>query len=74
MELVKFRVRHLSRMDCIDYYWTVDTIEKVLETYSLEEIMELNDLTDYDVLSILVEEGHVSLPERLPVDYHDPSF
>lgn len=46
----------------------MDLIEKVLETYTLDEILELNDLTDYDILCILIPQGIVRLPEQLPVD------
>lgn len=38
-----------------------------LETYSLEEILELNDLTVEDCLEFLVEEGFVELPEVKPL-------
>lgn len=46
----------------------VRTEEEIyLETYSLEEIIEMNDLTDEDVLSCLVQEGLVTLTNK-PVD------
>lgn len=38
-----------------------------LDTYSLEEILELNDLTAEDCLEFLVEEGFVELPEVKPL-------
>jgi len=41
----------------------------VLETYSLEEILELNDLTAEDCLEFLVEEDFVSLPEIKPLEF-----
>lgn len=41
----------------------------VLETYSLEEILELNDLTLEDCLEFLVEEGYVELPDIKPLDF-----
>jgi len=44
------------------------TYLNVLDTYSFEEILELNDLTEEDALEFLVEEGYVHLPEILPVD------
>lgn len=47
------------------------SIETFLETYTLEEILELNDLTEADALRLLVEGGHVSLPDPRPVDTDD---
>jgi len=44
-------------------------LSNILETYSLEEILELNDLTTEDVLELLVEEGYVTLPEVKPLNY-----
>jgi hypothetical protein len=43
-------------------------IEKVLDTYSFEEILELNDLTEADVLYLLVKSGQAELPNPRPVD------
>ena len=43
----------------------------ILEVYSLTEILELNDLTDEDVLLVLVEEGHVKLPNIRPLELDD---
>jgi hypothetical protein len=43
-------------------------IENILDTYSLEEILELNDLTEVDVLYFLVDEEFLILPEPRPVD------
>jgi hypothetical protein len=39
----------------------------LLETYSIEEILEYNDLTTEDCLEFLVEEGFVELPEVKPL-------
>lgn len=44
------------------------TYATILETYSLEDILELNDLTPEDCLEYLVEEGFVDLPEILPLE------
>lgn len=41
----------------------------ILETYSIEDILELNDLTTEDCLEFLVEEGFVSLPEIKPLEF-----
>lgn len=50
---------------------TLNQIEKVLKTYSLEEIIELNNLTEDDVLYFLIEQNFVSLPSPMPVDLDD---
>ncbi len=39
----------------------------LLETYTIEDILELNDLTAEDCLEFLVEEGFVELPEVKPL-------
>ncbi len=41
----------------------------ILETYTLEEILELNDKTTEDCLEFLVEEGFVKLPSIKPLDF-----
>jgi hypothetical protein len=41
----------------------------ILQTYSLEEIFELNELTEEEILQFLVEEDLVSLPKIKPVDF-----
>lgn len=45
-----------------------NTYEKVLETYDLVDIFDMNELTEAEVLMFLVEQEFVSLPEVLPVD------
>lgn len=47
---------------------TLNYIGKVLQTYSFEEILELNELTEEDVLLFLVEEEFLQLPNPKPVD------
>jgi hypothetical protein len=42
-------------------------IESYLDTYSLEDILEFNDLTEEDVLTVLVEQELVLLPVK-PTD------
>jgi hypothetical protein len=44
-----------------------EKVEKALQVYSLEEILELNDLTDEDVLVFLVEQQFISLPNPEPL-------
>lgn len=41
----------------------------LLETYSLSEILELNDLTEEDILEFLHVEGYVILPEIKPLSF-----
>lgn len=50
---------------------SIEEIDKILECYSLEQIIQLNDLTEAEVLLILVEEDVLKLPSILPVDIHD---
>lgn len=45
--------------------------ERVLQTYSLEEIIELNDKTEEEVLDYLVTQSFLALPDPLPVDIDD---
>jgi len=42
--------------------------ERILQTYSLEEILEENEVTPERVLEILVEYGIIELPLVKPVD------
>jgi hypothetical protein len=41
----------------------------ILETYTFSDLLEINDLTEADVLEFLVEKGFVSLPEILPLEF-----
>lgn len=41
----------------------------VLDVYTLEQILELNDLSTEDCLEYLVEEGYVELPRIKPLDF-----
>lgn len=41
----------------------------ILQTYTLPELIELNDLSEEDVLEVLVEAGVVTLPEILPLEF-----
>lgn len=40
-----------------------DEIETLLELYTLEELFEVLDITPYEVISILLNSGHIELPE-----------
>ncbi len=46
-----------------------DVIEHLLETYSLTDILELNDLTEADALRFLVDEDFIELPDIKPLDF-----
>jgi len=45
------------------------SISSLLEAYSLSEILELNDLTEEDMLEYLVEKGIIKLPEIIPLEF-----
>lgn len=40
----------------------------ILDTYNLEEILELNDVTQEEALSFLVDQGFLFIPNPKPVD------
>lgn len=42
-------------------------IANILETYTLSEIFEYNDLTEEEVLEYLVYQGIIKLPEVRPL-------
>jgi hypothetical protein len=50
---------------------TIDQIERLLQTYDFQDIIDINGLTEEEVLYFLVEQEFVSLPEVKPVDYND---
>ncbi len=43
--------------------------EALLETYTLAEILEMNDLTEADDLEFLIDECFVELHEVTPLDF-----
>lgn len=45
------------------------TYDALLEVYSLEDILELNDKTTEDCLEFLIEEGFIDLPRIKPLDF-----
>lgn len=45
--------------------YTTKLTEELLETFTLEEILELNDLTEHEVVAILIRGGHIGAPEHL---------
>jgi hypothetical protein len=46
---------------------TIEEVENILEVYTLEEVFELNDLTEADVLFFLITEGFVTFPDPRPL-------
>lgn len=42
--------------------------DKVLETYSLDEILEWNNITEEEALEFLVTRDFLSLPNPRPID------
>ena len=49
----------------------VEKIESILEVYTLEDILELNDLTIADALLLLHQESLIILPDPKPLDFND---
>jgi len=49
-------------------YSDYNIYERVLQTYSLTEILEYNDLPEEEILELLVEYGIIKLPKIKPVD------
>lgn len=45
------------------------TISTLLETYSFLEILELNDLTEEEVLEYLVVHNVIKLPDIQPLEF-----
>ena len=55
---------------CAVVHWnSLLSYSTILETYSLEDILELNDLTAEECLEFLVDEGYLDLPEIKPLDF-----
>lgn len=47
--------------------YTIEDIERILETYSLEDILEINEVQESDLLYFLMTEGYLKLPEPEPL-------
>lgn len=43
----------------------------ILDTYSLAELIELNDLTEEEVLEHLVNQHFLKLPELQPLEFDE---
>lgn len=41
----------------------------ILDTYTLEDLLELNDKTPEDCLEFLVEEAFITLPDIQPLEF-----
>jgi len=46
--------------------------EAVLEEYSMQDILDFNNVDEEDLLKYIVESGWIDLPNNLPVDANDP--
>jgi len=44
-----------------------EEVRQALEVYTLEDILEHNDLTIEEALTILIDQGYIELPEVRPV-------
>jgi len=47
-----------------DDKWAASVAEDLLSSFELDELLELNDLTEHEALSILIEAGFIVQPER----------
>lgn len=48
--------------------------EILLQSFELSELLEMNDLTEEEVLDVLIKEGLISEPSRIVDDYEEFSF
>lgn len=46
---------------------SLERAEQLLETYYLEQLIELSNLTEAEALAILIDSGDFTLPEVLPL-------
>lgn len=44
-----------------------DDVRLALEAYTLEDILEHNDITLEEALAILIQEGFIQLPDQKPL-------
>lgn len=49
----------------------IEDLDKVLEDFTLEELLEMMDITPQEVLEILLNSGYAVLPEFLSTDGGD---
>ncbi len=50
---------------------TTVSLATLLEVYTLEELLELNDKTEEECLEFLVEEKFIKLPNIKPLDFDE---
>lgn len=50
---------------------TWDLADELLSMFTLDEILEMNDITETEVLKILLEGGCIGEPERVLQAYED---
>jgi len=48
---------------------TIEDAEHLLDTYSLSDLLDLNDLTEADALYFMLEEEFLYPPEIKPLDF-----
>jgi len=48
---------------------TYEEAEHLLETYSFEELLDFNELTEADVLRFLLDEDFLEIPAVKPLDF-----
>jgi hypothetical protein len=46
---------------------TLDQLEQLLEVYDLNYILEMNDISESEVLLLLLELQYIVLPETIPL-------
>lgn len=57
-----------------DEEWFLEVAERLLEIHSLEELFDMNDVTDIAVLAHLLEAGVLEIPEWLNVGNNSGVF
>lgn len=53
-----------------NWYWVTD-YAAILDVYTLEEILELNDMTTEEALELFVTQGFLRLPYIKPLEFDD---
>ena len=51
-----------------------DLVEELLASFTLDEILEMNNLSDEDVLKILIREGQIGEPEHVIEEFSSKSI
>lgn len=54
-----------------ELFYTLVNYAALLETYTIQDLLEINDLTEEDCLRFLVESEFMHLPKVLPLDFDD---